>query len=44
MGVQLTLEQHRFEVLVSTYMQIFKTVNTAVSHDQRLVESAEGWL
>lgn len=36
--VQLTLEQHNFELLGSTYMQIFSMVNITLLHDPWLVE------
>ena len=45
--IQLTLEQHGFELCRSTYRRIFfPTVNTVVLHDPWLVESmdAEWWV
>ena len=36
--VELTLEQHRFELCGSTYMQIISVVNTVVLHGLLLVE------
>ena len=37
--IQLTLEQHRFELHQSTYVDFFPVVNTTVLHDPWLVES-----
>lgn len=37
--IQLTLEQHRFELCRSTQTCIFSIVNATVLHDQGLVES-----
>ena len=44
--VQLTLEQHNFELLGSTYMQIFSMFNITLLHDPWLVEprDVELWI
>ena len=44
--IQLTLEQHRFELHKSTYMQIFfnKYVLQYLLHDLNLAESKDGEL
>ena len=39
--IQLTLEQHGFELCRSTYRRTFSTVNTIVLHDPWLVESMD---
>ena len=37
--IQLTLEQHEFELHGSTYTQIFSVVDTVVLHDLPLVDA-----
>lgn len=39
--VQLTLEQHRFELCGSTYVQIISVVNTVVLRGLLLVEPTD---
>lgn len=40
-SIWLTLEQHGFELIESTSVQIFSVVNTTLLHGLRLVESMD---
>ena len=40
-GIQLTLEQYKFELLRSTYRRISSAVNTTVPHNLQLVETLD---
>ena len=40
-GIQLTLEQYKFELHRSTYRRISSAVNTTVPHNLQLVETLD---